>query len=246
METAYHSPGYSHHGGYSQIFTFRPRMDMSYGEVFNELNTSIIKKPYYDTGKFEAAVLLLGQSVKALGENENWQYDMQDFLRQVLNNRGTEAALTAVEAYKSGDKKQFQEKTALFFRLFDACDRLMHIRKDTTLAEWQGYAQRAGEPYGEKTKRLFVEDARRLITTWGYEASYEFLADYAYRQYGDLLRLYYRPRWEVFFDRMEDISVKEWYQMAQKFLESDWELDSQIPDAAKVIEDTMQILKNEI
>ncbi|MGN1140402.1 MAG: alpha-N-acetylglucosaminidase [Oliverpabstia sp.] len=247
LQTAYHSPGYSHHGGYTQIFTFRPRMEMTYGEVFNELNTSIIKKPYYDRKRFEEAVLLLGQSLDILGENESWQYDMQDLLRQVLNNRGTELALSAVEAWKAGEEKEFKEKVDKFFQLFDTCDRLMYIRQDTRLSDWLGYAAHAGEPYGEATKQLFVKDAKRLITTWGYEKSYESLADYAYRQYGGLLQQYYRPRWERFFERMESIPVEEWYQLAQEFVEEDYNkenIESKTPEAVQVIKDTLQVLQN--
>lgn len=242
LATAYHSPGYSHHGGYTQIFTFRPRLEMSYGEVWNELNTSIIKRPYYDTEDFEKAVFILGESLETLGDNESWQYDMQDLLRQVLNNRATEAALSAVKAWKAKDYKVFEEKVSLFFRLFDACDRLMCIRRDTTLADWLGYAKRAGESYGEETQRLFVEDAKRLITTWGEEETYRTLADYAYRQYGGLLKYYYRPRWDAFFGRMESISVKEWYQMAQEFLKTECGMETELLEGAEVIEDTLQLL----
>lgn len=216
---------------------------MAYGEVLNELNTSIIKKPYYDTEQFEKAVFLLGESQEMLGDNESWQYDMQDLLRQVLNNRGTEAALSAVEAWKVKDYKEFEEKTALFFRLFDACERLMYIRQDTTLADWLGYAEQAGKPYGGETSKLFAEDAKRLITTWGEEETYGSLADYAYRQYGGLLKYYYRPRWEVFFGRMESISVKEWYQMAQEFLKTDCGMEAELLGGEGVIYDTLQLLR---
>lgn len=243
LATAYHSPGYSHHGGYTQIFTFRPRLEMAYGEVFNELNTSIIKRPYYDTERFEKAVFLLAESLEILGDQECWQYDMQDLLRQVLNNRGAKAALSALEAWKAKDEKVFGEKVSLFFRLFDACDRLMHIRRDTTLADWLEYAVHAGEPYGKEAQMLFVENAKRLITVWGGEETYEYLADYAYRQYGDLLKYYYRPRWEAFFGAMKSISTKEWFRMAQEFLEADCGMETELLGGAEVIEDTLRLLR---
>lgn len=246
LATAYHDPGYSHHGGYTQIFTFRPRLEMAYGEVFNELNSSVIKRPYYDVERFEQAVFLLAKSLETLGENECWQYDMQDLLRQVLNNRGAKEALLAVEAWKVKEEEGFRERVSYFFRLFDACDKLMRIRKDTMLADWLGYAVRAGEPYGEEAKELFVENAKRLITVWGPRASYEHVADYAYRQYGGLLKHYYRPRWEVFFKKMGVvISTEEWYRMAQEFLETDCGMEMELLDGADVIKDTLELLRVE-
>lgn len=243
LETAYHSPGYSHHGGYTQIFTFRPRLEMDYGEVLNELNTSIIKKPYYDTGRFEKAVFLLGESLERLGDNESWLYDMQDLLRQVLNHRGADAALSALDAWKRNDDRVFEENVQLFFELFDACEKLMYIRQDTTLADWLGYAKRAGEPYGKEAQELFVKDAKRLITVWGGEETYKTLADYAYRQYGGLLNAYYRPRWERFFETMKPVSVEEWYLMAQEFLDSDDAGEAKLLNGAEVISNILQLLR---
>ena len=104
LDTVYKNPGYSHHGGYTQIFTFRPRMDMNYGEIFNELNSSVIKRPYYDIEKLEEAVFLLAETREELGQEESWQYDMQDLLRQVLNNRACGLAIEARDAWREGRK----------------------------------------------------------------------------------------------------------------------------------------------
>ena len=242
LATAYRSPGYSHHGGYTQIFTFRPKPDMAYGEIFNELNSSVIKKPYYDTEAFEKAVFMLGEAADELSGEETWCYDMQDLLRQVLNNRACPIALAARDAKLRGDKKTLQDREEEFFALFDACDRLMCVRSDTTLADWEGYAARAGALYGEETRKLFVEDARRLITTWAGEKTYETLADYAYRQYGGLLKRYYRPRWERFFRSEKPVSVQEWYELAQQFIHSQETAAEEILPAAEQIRSVRNLL----
>jgi len=242
LNTAYRNPGYSHHGGYTQIFTFRPRPEMAYGEIFNELNSSVIKKPYYDTEEFERAVLLLAQTCDKLSGMEAWCYDMQDLLRQVLNNRACRLALEARDAREQGELGIFSQKKEEFFRLFDACDRLMSIRRDTLLGGWLGYAARAGAPYGRETAALFVRDAKTLITTWAGEKSYETLADYAYRQYGGLLKRYYRPRWERFFESQEPVSVKEWYKLAQEFICSGERVENEVLPAAETIRQTLELL----
>ena len=246
LDTVYKNPGYSHHGGYTQIFTFRPRMDMDYGEIFNELNSSVIKRPYYDIEKLEEAVFLLAETREELGQEESWQYDMQDLLRQVLNNRACGLALEARDAWREGRISDYREKTEAFFTLFDACEGLMSIRKDTTLGDWLNYAKESGRPYGEETERLFVRDAKMLITTWAGEKTYGSLADYAYRQYDGLLGQYYRPRWEKFFREMREISDSEWYQMAQEFLlkeDFDEQGDTDRPDPIWQIDQTLKLLR---
>lgn len=178
----------------------------------------------------------------SLKEEETWIYDMQDFLRQVLNNRAAVLALDGKLAWEQKDERRFLSRREDFFRLLDACDRLMSIREDTTLGWWLGYAKKAGTPYGKDTEKLFVQDAKRLITTWAGEKTYESLADYAYRQYEGLLRLYYRPRWERFFRTMQEVPVKEWYNMAEDFILSDYQEKEQTDSAPQVIEDTLNLL----
>ena len=122
----------------------------------------------------------------------------------------------------------------------------MSIRKDTTLGDWLNYAKESGRPYGEETERLFVRDAKMLITTWAGEKTYGSLADYAYRQYDGLLGQYYRPRWEKFFREMREISDSEWYQLAQEFLlKEDFEEqgDTDRPDPIRQIDQTLKLLQ---
>lgn len=242
LQTAYADPGYSHHGGYTQIFTFRPHRNMMYGEIFNELGSTVIKKPYYDTAKFEQAVWKLAETADTFSDNECWQYDMQDLLRQLLNNRACEQALTANEARKSDHTEAFEKARDTFFELLLACDAIMSIRSDTLLSDWLGYAFRAGEKYGKETADAFVRDARNLITAWAGEKSHRKLADYAYRQYGGMLRTYYLKRWQAFFAAREEISVDEWYSMALDFItEASIENNTVLP-ASETIRQTLALL----
>lgn len=255
LRTAYHSPGYSHHGGYTQIFTFRPSLKMEYGEVFNELGSTVIKKPYYDVSAFEKAVLELGKAGELFSGEEAWLYDMQDLLRQVLNNRACGLALAAKEEWEQMRPESAARKAKEFFVLFDACERLMTVRKDTTLEDWLGYASRAGRPYGPETERLFVRQAKMLITTWAGPETYRYLADYAYRQYAGLMKKYYRPRWECFFREWRELNSEEWFGMAQEFIDTDFPVEDLTedgeciaaekdvrPPAVEIIQDVLRLL----
>ncbi|MCI9146980.1 MAG: alpha-N-acetylglucosaminidase [Hungatella sp.] len=248
LDTVYKNPGYSHHGGYTQIFNFRPRKEMAYGEIFNELNSSVIKKPYYDTDKLEEAVFLLADTGTIFAGQECWRYDMQDLLRQVLNNRACRLVLRAKDDWEAGRREECRRKTEGFLSLMDACDRLMGLREDTTLDYWLEYARKAGEPYGKETEKLFVRDAKTLITTWAGRKTYDTLADYAYRQYEGFLRRYCRPRWERFFRDWENVSSDEWYDMALEFIEEEEPAGGTrkrmtAAQAARQIEETVELLR---
>lgn len=47
-------------------------------------------------------------------------------------------------------------------------------------------------------KKLYEKNARDLITLWGDKNSK--LSEYANKQWSGLLKAYYKPRWEMFFE----------------------------------------------
>lgn len=228
LKTAYHNPGYSHHGGYSQIFTYRPRMTMTRGQEFNELNSSVIKNPYYEPKEFYMAVRSFCDVYDVYRDNACYIYDLQDLLRQILNLLGTESAFNILNAYCSRDIMQFDKASAAFLSLLDICNDLMQIREDTLLGNWVGSAIDCGKQYDDFSKDLFLLNAKALITTWGFKETYIQLADYAYRQYGGLLENYYKRRWQIWINHLrealaegkdaEEISLDTWFQIDWSFV----------------------------
>ena len=228
LETAYRDPGYSHHGGYTQMFTYRPRLSMHSGEVFNELNSEIIKPPYYDPRTFWRAVRGMMAAYEEYRDAPCFIYDLQDLLRQMLNLLGTQAALGALRAYRAGDAAGFEAAAGDFMALLDACDDVMRVRGDTLLSAWSGRAADCGAKYDDYSEDMFGLVSRALVTTWGYREAYKGLADYAYRQYGGLLRGFYRDRWRLWFDRLRaalqtggearDVSPEEWFAHDWRFV----------------------------
>ncbi len=222
LKTAYHDPECSHHGGYTQMFTYRPRLTMHPAPILNELNSEIIKLPYYAPREFYGAVEALAAAWEPFREKPCFLYDLQDLLRQALNLAGTRLALAALQAYRDRDPEAFGQRSEAFLQLLEACDALMRTRKDTLLAAWSGRAAEAGKQYDDFTEDLFAMNARALITTWGYRDTYRSLADYAYRQYGGLLEAFYSSRWRLWFARLRealeegreavDISMEEWFR----------------------------------
>ncbi len=228
LRTAYHDPGYSHHGGYTQMFTYRPRFSMHPGPIFNELNSETIKLPYYEPRAFCEAAEALAGAWETFRGNLCYLYDLQDLLRQALNLEGTKLALAALRAYRDKDPETFDRLSGDFQRLLEACDVLMCTREDTLLSAWSGRAAEDGRRYDDFTEDLFAMNVRALITTWGYRETYRSLVDYAYRQYGGLLKDFYGSRWRLWFTRLrealeegreaEDISEEEWFRHDWEFV----------------------------
>lgn len=204
LETAYRDPGYPHHGGYTQIFCYRPQLGMHPGQVYNELNSDILKLPYYDPTRFYEAVKEMMQAYEDLKSSAGFRYDLQDLLRQTLNLLGTDAALTALHAYEKREPAAFEAAAARFLLLLDACDLVMRVRPESLLSDWSGKAMEVGAHYDDLTRDLFGLGARAQITTWGCRESYRSLHDYAYRQYGGLLKCFYKERWELWFARLRE------------------------------------------
>lgn len=209
LKTAYCNPGYSHHGGYSQIFTYRPRLSMKKGFEFNELNSSVIKNPYYEPKEFYIAVKAFCDVYDVYKENTCYLYDLQDLLRQTLNLLATESAFDILDAYNLKDITKFKEASHQFFKLFDICNQLMQVHKDTLLGNWIGYAVDCGKQYDDFSEDLFLLNAKALITTWGYKETYLQLADYAYRQYGELLEEYYKKRWQIWIAHLQQALMEQ-------------------------------------
>ena len=52
--------------------------------------------------------------------------------------------------------------------------------------------------HNEQEKRWLVRVSKLLITFWGEHPDCYSLYDYSPREFGDMLRYFYRPRWEKY------------------------------------------------
>ncbi|WP_231491581.1 alpha-N-acetylglucosaminidase [Pedobacter sp. Leaf170] len=131
--------------------------------------------------------------------SDGFQYDIVDVTRQVLANYALPVQRKFVEAYKKGDLKTYQIEKAKFLDLISDMDKLLATRKDFMLGPWVNQARAWGNNAEEKA--LYEMNAKDLITLWGDAKSP--LNEYACRQWSGLLNDFYKPRWELFFGKME-------------------------------------------
>lgn len=157
--------------------------------------------PAYDPQQVvEAAALMVGLADK-YGDNDNFEYDLVDLVRQTLADKGRDIYKDALAAAGQRDPEEVKRLGGQFLKLLLDQDRLLASRREFTAGNWIDRAKSCGADAAEKA--LMERNARTLVTVWGNEASSETLHDYSHREWSGLLRDLYYPRWAAYYDMLE-------------------------------------------
>lgn len=146
---------------------------------------------YYDVHDVRrAAALMLSVAEKYRG-NGNFEHDLVDVVRQAVADRAREHL--------------YAHETDAFLHALVAQDCLLGSRAEWMVGSWIGDALALAEavaPGDAAVRANFERNARMLITTWGDRACADGgkLHDYAYREWNGLLKDFYLPRWQAFFE----------------------------------------------
>jgi len=127
-------------------------------------------------------------------------YDLVDVGRQVLANAAAPLQSAIVAAYQAKDRERLKSSGETYLGLIDDLDALVSNRQEFRLARWLADARAWGAD--EKEKAHYEWNARNLITLWGPRES--GLHDYSHRQWSGLISGFYRPRWEMFLQRLKE------------------------------------------
>jgi len=142
---------------------------------------------------------LFVKSIPALQNSDGFQYDLVDITRQVLANYATPLHQKWVIAYLQHDIGAYDKYVNQFIELMDDMDELLSTRKDFLLGKWIGDARNNGQD--EKEKDLYEKNARDIVTLWGDKESE--LHEYSNRQWAGLIKGFYKPRWQQYFEYMK-------------------------------------------
>lgn len=144
--------------------------------------------PWYDNAKLKEALDLMSAAA-AECKSPNLALDIYDVRRQVLANRFREL----LPALKAGDAAARKECEEIFASICSGADDIASVPPEFRLAT---YEDRARKRAGERGVRAW----RRMITSWSDDAKFgrSSLAEYAEREYAELMRDYYIPRWREF------------------------------------------------
>ena len=199
-EDIYNSPNNPQQGTTESVFLMRPALQP--GTVSSWANSTW----YWDFMELRKALSTMLKACDALKDNDNFRYDLVDFMRQALADLGKQT-LDSINSASGAERANLANR---FLELILDQDRLLGTRTEFRLGRWTEMARNLGTTDAEKA--LYEKNARMLLTTWGDRAQCERggLHDYANREWNGLLSSYYYPRWKAFF--RNDYTTQNWFQ----------------------------------
>lgn len=162
----------------------------------------------YGNGRLCGALeqLLMVDSV-----TKGYEYDVRDIARQVLSNCGQRQYVRVSDYFKNRERANFRKEANRFLELLDDVDRLLSSCSLFRMEQWISDARSWGET--EREKDYYEHCASVLVTIWGDEEN-PFIFDYAWKEWSGLIGQYYRYRWEMFFDFLEEM-LEQNYEYAE-------------------------------
>lgn len=158
-------------------------------------------KPYYsyDNATLLRAIRLL---LKQPSDRESYLYDVANLLSQWLGNHFMEVRDAFTDAYRHHDIRAMRLYANMASRLITDADNILTNHPSASFWEWTRDARAWGNNDAEKD--YYELQANTLLTIWGGPV----LNDYANRAWSDLLSLYYRCRWDRFFQAVIQAEVR--------------------------------------
>ncbi len=205
FSTIYNCPaGNNQQGPTESIFCARPTLNTYQVSSWSKMQN------YYALDVSSSAAALVEQVVndpntaQRLATNpcamNNLLYDYVDMRRQANADRARELYNQCVADFKSNNQAMLADHSKQFISLLIEQDSLLSTRKEFCLSTWLDRARAKGTTPEEQ--QLYEWNARVQITTWGdrYCANTGGLRDYAHKEWSQLLREFYLPRWQAFFN----------------------------------------------
>ena len=197
LETIYQSiPGYQE-GASESIFCVRPALD---AKAVSRWGTRVRT---YDLAKFKDAAIEFAKAAPEFKNSDTYQIDLINILRQVLANDGEQVFQDMAKAYNEKNTEQFIKVSAQFLEMIRLTDDLLSAHPYYQLNTYKTQALNLGKTSEEK--KLNIHNAMMLITYWGENNPAEDnLRDYAYKEWGGLMKDYYLVRWEIYLEYLRN------------------------------------------
>lgn len=151
----------------------------------------------YDNKTLYRAAALLLSSENAT--KDGFVFDACDLVRQVLSNHASTLYDKAMYGFENRDVNVFERSSNGFLKICDELDSLLQTRPELTLHEHLKEARELA--LNEKDQQNFELNLLTQITLWGPIAD-TVNYDYAWKEWGGLIKTYYSKRWQSFFERL--------------------------------------------
>lgn len=165
----------------------------------------------YDKKELITAAKLLIEDYDLLKDSMGYKYDLITVLQQVLSNKAQDVHLEMADAFNNKNLENFKFKAEEFLKIADLMDEILSGSEYYLLGRWVEQAKALAVNADDFSKKLYEQNAKMLITTWGAYNQCEIggIRDYSNRQWSGLIRDFYKPRWECWIkDRINELEGK--------------------------------------
>lgn len=165
----------------------------------------------YDKKELIKAAKLLAKDYDLLKDSMGYKYDLTSVLQQVLSNKAQDVHLEMAEAFNNKDLYAFKQKAKEFLNIADLMDDVLSGNQYYLLGRFVEQAKALARNTDDFTKKIYEQNAKTLITTWGAYNQCEIggIRDYSNRQWSGLIKDFYKPRWERWInDRIKELEGK--------------------------------------
>ena len=173
----------------------------------------------YNSELLERAEMLLSEDYDLLSDSDGYNYDLVSVRQQVLSNKALDCYNNISKAYEEKNISDFKKFSKDFLNLADEMNAVTGKNKYYSFKRYSEFVKALADGKDDFTKRVYGMSAKMLITTFGaYIMSESGLHDYSNRQWSGLIRDFYKPRWEMFFEKclkeLSGIPAKEinWFE----------------------------------
>jgi alpha-N-acetylglucosaminidase len=185
---------------------------------------------------FESAVEHFLACSGELSHSELYRNDLIEIVVQAAGGHVDRMLQDAVAASEAKQEDVAERSAGYAIRWMHRMDALLHLRPDRRLETWTEAARSWAR--SDDQAAYYDENARRLITTWGWPE----LSDYASRVWSGLTRDYYAARWSAWFEARRSgrtFSLDIWQQT---WLSSPYRASPPLP-VADLFEEAKKLLE---
>nr|XP_033332783.1 alpha-N-acetylglucosaminidase [Megalopta genalis] len=158
---------------------------------------------WYNPDMFVKAWLNFMTAAREMGNNTLYKHDVVDVTRQALQLRADAIYLDLVRSFNGANIVAFRASAKSLLEVFDHLEDVLASSEDFLLGTWLRDAKSHADDGLEEM--LYEYDARNQITLWGPRGE---IRDYANKQWAGVVADYFKPRWAIFLESLDDVLAK--------------------------------------
>ena len=154
---------------------------------------------------FQQAWAMLLDASATLGTVASFRFDLIDLGRQVIGNHFAAVYAQYRAAFLKQDKASCAELSQELLTILDDYDALLSTDVNFMLGRWQSWARGWADAGADDVRSNLDYNALNQLTLWGPTGQ---INDYAKKEWGGLVRAYYKQRYQLLFTMAEESLTK--------------------------------------